>query len=171
MFGTNPPKVHHKKISYMATVEPPINQGTIERFWDYFYAIYLLFNDSIRYRCQKMHQIEVETLTLKYDIIDLELRGSELRNGTSVKNWARDYVGGSPMRSVLLLLLLAQWRCWEDSARRVESEKRLPAVPIPEIPHSPFALRWRCSSIIISRGNSWEGMQQLTPNVFAIRRR
>ena len=24
MFGTNPPKVHHKKISYMATVEPPM---------------------------------------------------------------------------------------------------------------------------------------------------
>ena len=32
----------------------------------------------------------------------------------------------------------------EDSARRVESEKRLPAVPIPEIPHSPlkFASRF-----------------------------
>ena len=104
MFGTNPPKVYHKKISYMATVEPPINQWAIGRIWDYIYAIYLLFNDSIRYRCQKMHQIEVETLTLKYDIIDLELRGSELRNGTSVKNWARDYVGGSPMRSVLLLI-------------------------------------------------------------------
>ena len=85
-----------------------------------------------------MHQIEVETLTLKYDIIDLELRGGELRNGTSVKNWARDHVGGSPMRSVLLLLHTGQWRCWEDSARRVESEKRLPAVPIPEIPHSPL---------------------------------
>ena len=111
MFGTNPPKVHHKKISYMATVEPPINQWAIGRIWDYIYAIYLLFNDSIRYRCQKMHQIEVETLTLKYDIIDLELRGGELRNGTCVKNWARDHVGGSPMRSVLLLLHTGQWRC------------------------------------------------------------
>ena len=107
----SPPKAHHERISYKAAVEPPINQGTIERFWDYFYAIYLLFNDSIRYRWQKMHQIEVETLTLKYDIIDLELRGGELRNGTCVKNWARDHVGGSPMRSVLLLLHTGQWRC------------------------------------------------------------
>ena len=81
----------------MATVESPINQWAIGRIWDYIYAIYLLFNDSIRYRWQKMHQIEVETLRLKYDIIDLELRGGKLRNGTSVKNWARDHVGGSPM--------------------------------------------------------------------------
>ena len=95
--GTNHPKVHHEKISYKASLEPPMNQGTIEWFWDYFYAIYLLFDDSIRYRWQKMHQIEVETLTLKYDIIDLELRGGEFRNGTSVKNWARDNIGGSPM--------------------------------------------------------------------------
>ena len=100
-----------QKDTYMATVEPPINQWAIGRIWDYIYAIYLLFNDSIRYRWQKMHQIEVETLTLKYDIIDLELRGGELRNGTSVKNWARDHVGGSPMRSVLLLLHTGQWRC------------------------------------------------------------
>ena len=62
-----------------------------------------------------MHEIEVETLTLKYDIIDLELRGGEFRNGTSVKNWARDNIGGSPMRSVLLLLHTGQWRCWEGS--------------------------------------------------------
>ena len=66
--GTNHPKAHHKKISYKAAVDPPINQGTIDRFWDYFYAIYLLFDDSIRYRWQKMHQLEVESLTLKYDI-------------------------------------------------------------------------------------------------------
>ena len=100
----SPPKAHHERISYKAAVEPPINQGTIERFWDYFYAIYLLFNDSIRYRWQKMHQIEVETLTLKYDIIDLELRGGEFRNGNTVKNGASDHVGGSPMLSFLLLL-------------------------------------------------------------------
>ena len=122
MFGTNPPKVHHKKISYMATVEPPINQWAIGRIWDYIYAIYLLFNDSIRYRCQKMHQIEVETLTLKYDIIDLELRGGELRNGTSVKNWARDHVGGPPMLLVLLLLHTGRWRCGRVECS--EGEKR-----------------------------------------------
>ena len=109
--GTNHPKAHHEKISYKAAVDPPINQGTIDRFWDYFYAIYLLFDDSIRYRWQKMHQIEVETLTLKYDTIDLESRSGEFINGTSVKKWTRDHLGGSPMRSVLLLLHTGQWRC------------------------------------------------------------
>ena len=51
-----------------------------------------------------MHQIEVETLTLKYDTIDLELRGGEFRNGNTVKNGASDHVGGSPTLSFLLLL-------------------------------------------------------------------
>ena len=58
-----------------------------------------------------MHQIEIETLTLKYDTIDLELRGGEFRNGISVKNWARDHVGGSPTRSALLILHTGQWKC------------------------------------------------------------
>ena len=46
---------------------------------------------------------EVETLTLKYDIIDLELRCGEFRNGTSVENWATGHVGRSCTPLFLLL--------------------------------------------------------------------
>ena len=50
-----------------------------------------------------MHLIEGETLPLKYDINELKFRRDEFRYGTTVKNGAREYVGGPPTQLFLLL--------------------------------------------------------------------
>ena len=91
-----------------------------------------------------MHQIEVETLTLKYDTIDLELRSGEFINGTSVKKWTRDHVGGSPMRSVLLLLLRDAGGVAEGKCSKSEICEKRHAVPIFDFAISP--LRHQCQA-------------------------
>ena len=46
-FGTKQTQALKEKLPDEAIVKPPMYQGTIERFWDDFYAIYLLFHVSI----------------------------------------------------------------------------------------------------------------------------
>ena len=43
-----------------------------------------------------MHLIEGETLQSKYDINELEFLREEFRYGTTVKNGARECIGGPP---------------------------------------------------------------------------
>ena len=57
-----------------------------------------------------MHQIEDKTLPSKYDMNELEFLRDEFRNGTTVKNGASEYIGGSPTRFFLLLWHLGRGR-------------------------------------------------------------
>ena len=57
-----------------------------------------------------MHQIDVMTLTSKYDTNELELRGGEYRNGFTVKNGAIEYIGGPPTPLFLLLWHMGRGR-------------------------------------------------------------
>ena len=52
-----------------------------------------------------MHQIEYKTLPSKYDMNELEFLRDEFRNGTTVKNGASEYIGGSPTRLFVLVLI------------------------------------------------------------------
>jgi hypothetical protein len=51
-----------------------------------------------------MYLIEGETLPLKYDINELKFRRDEFRCGTTVKNGAREYIGGASYAIVLIAM-------------------------------------------------------------------
>ena len=51
-----------------------------------------------------MYLIEGETLPSKYDMNELEFLRDEFRNGTTVKNGASEYIGGSLTQLFLLVL-------------------------------------------------------------------
>ena len=54
--------------------------------------------------------IDGETLPSKYDINELEFLRDEFRNGTTVKNGARECIGGPPTPLFLLLWHMGRGR-------------------------------------------------------------